>query len=192
MGRCTAVQRDADRAYAHPQARGDRRLRAEGAGSSASTSSVRSSTAASTSSTRSAISLSTSRSSSTTRCGGRTARSTSNTTSVRIGSTAPAAAVSSTRQSAGSPALPLDRSRPLWEMYFIEGLANGRIAVLGKIHHALADGVASANLLARGMDLQQSPRPIATPMPANPRPPRANSCGRRSSTTCGISAGCRE
>jgi hypothetical protein len=43
-------------------------------------------------------------------------------------------------------------------MYFIEGLANGRIAVLGKIHHALADGVASANLLARGMDLQSGPQ----------------------------------
>ena len=52
---------------------------------------------------------------------------------------------------------PLDRTRPLWEMYFIEGLADGRIAVLGKIHHALADGVASANLLARGMDLKTTP-----------------------------------
>jgi WS/DGAT/MGAT family acyltransferase len=52
---------------------------------------------------------------------------------------------------------PLDRSRPLWEMYFVEGLANNRIAVVAKIHHALADGVASANLMARGMDLQPTP-----------------------------------
>ncbi|MEB3063964.1 WS/DGAT/MGAT family O-acyltransferase [[Mycobacterium] zoologicum] len=53
---------------------------------------------------------------------------------------------------------PLDRSRPLWEMYFIEGLANKRIAVVGKIHHALADGVASANLMAQGMDLTSGPQ----------------------------------
>jgi len=52
---------------------------------------------------------------------------------------------------------PLDRSHPLWEMYFVEGLANNRIAVVAKIHHALADGVASANLMARGMDLQPAP-----------------------------------
>src|SRR4029077_3540853 len=39
----------------------------------------------------------------------------------------------------------------------VEGLAGGRIAVVGKIHHALADGVAAANLIARGMDLQAGP-----------------------------------
>ncbi|MEO6794936.1 MAG: wax ester/triacylglycerol synthase family O-acyltransferase [Mycobacterium sp.] len=53
---------------------------------------------------------------------------------------------------------PLDRSRPLWEMYFIEGLANNRIAVVGKVHHALADGIASANLMALGMDLVAGPQ----------------------------------
>lgn len=63
---------------------------------------------------------------------------------------------------------PLDRSRPLWEMYFIEGLANNRIAVVGKIHHALADGVASANLLARGMDIQ--PAPEGRPYKSDPDP----------------------
>jgi diacylglycerol O-acyltransferase / wax synthase len=67
---------------------------------------------------------------------------------------------------------PLDRSKPLWEMYFIEGLANGRIAVLGKIHHALADGVASANLLARGMDLQPGPQADRDSYATDPAPGR--------------------
>src|SRR4029079_860503 len=69
---------------------------------------------------------------------------------------------------------PLDRSRPLWEMYFIEGLANGRIAVLGKIHHALADGVASANLLARGMDLQAGPEVDVDSYTTDPAPGRGD------------------
>jgi diacylglycerol O-acyltransferase / wax synthase len=48
---------------------------------------------------------------------------------------------------------PLDRSRPLWEAHVVEGMAGHRVAVIGKIHHALADGLASANLLARAMDV---------------------------------------
>ncbi|QLL06909.1 WS/DGAT/MGAT family O-acyltransferase [Mycobacterium vicinigordonae] len=53
----------------------------------------------------------------------------------------------------GIASTPLNRSRPLWEFHFAEGLAGGRFAVIGKVHHSLADGVASANLLARMMNL---------------------------------------
>lgn len=68
---------------------------------------------------------------------------------------------------------PLDRSRPLWEMYFVEGLANDRIAVVGKIHHALADGIASANLLARGMDLQEGPQRDRDSYATDPAPSKS-------------------
>ncbi|OBI79876.1 wax ester/triacylglycerol synthase family O-acyltransferase [Mycobacterium sp. 1245805.9] len=53
---------------------------------------------------------------------------------------------------------PLDRSRPLWEFHFAEGMADHKVALIGKLHHALADGVASANLLARVMDLDGGPQ----------------------------------
>ena len=65
---------------------------------------------------------------------------------------------------------PLDRSRPLWELYFADGLAGGRIAVIGKVHHVLADGVASANLLARGMDPTDEPSDVGG-VPASVEPP---------------------
>jgi diacylglycerol O-acyltransferase len=53
---------------------------------------------------------------------------------------------------------PLDRSRPLWEFHFVEGMSDNRFAIVGKVHHALADGVASANLMARALDLPGTPQ----------------------------------
>jgi diacylglycerol O-acyltransferase len=65
---------------------------------------------------------------------------------------------------------PLDRSRPLWEFHFVEGMADNRFAIIGKVHHALADGVASANLLARGLDLPNAPQPERDDYRADPYP----------------------
>lgn len=48
---------------------------------------------------------------------------------------------------------PLERDVPLWEVHVCEGLADGRIAVVAKIHHALADGAAANALLANVMDV---------------------------------------
>jgi WS/DGAT/MGAT family acyltransferase len=60
---------------------------------------------------------------------------------------------------------PLDRTRPLWEAHAIEGLADGRVVILTKVHHALADGVASASLLANVMDSTPSQIPAVPPEP---------------------------
>ncbi|MEO7981379.1 MAG: wax ester/triacylglycerol synthase domain-containing protein, partial [Sporichthyaceae bacterium] len=40
----------------------------------------------------------------------------------------------------------LDRSRPLWEMYLVEGLADGRFALITKTHHAMVDGIGAVDI----------------------------------------------
>jgi diacylglycerol O-acyltransferase / wax synthase len=55
----------------------------------------------------------------------------------------------------------LDRSRPLWEVYLIEGLADGRFAVVTKTHHAMVDGLASMDIGAVLLD--PTPQPRETP-----------------------------
>ncbi len=52
---------------------------------------------------------------------------------------------------------PLPRDRPLWEIVVLEGMPDGHIGFVAKLHHALADGVAAAELLANVMDLEPEP-----------------------------------
>ena len=56
----------------------------------------------------------------------------------------------------------LDRARPLWEMWIVEGMADERIGFIAKMHHSTVDGVSGAELLSVLFDLE--------PEPAQPRP----------------------
>lgn len=67
-------------------------------------------------------------------------------------------------------ALQLDRSRPLWELWTIDGLRGDRFAVVAKAHHCMVDGIAGMGVI--GTLLQPSPQSdIPEPRPWRPRPP---------------------
>ena len=100
---------------------------------------------------------------------------------------------------------PLDRSRPLWECYFVEGLEDGRVALLSKSHQILVDGRETVDLGQVLLDTSPDRRPSATtttgapgvrPVPwrlrstRSPTASRARArCGRRPGPTPRRSAG---
>ena len=83
----------------------------------------------------------------------------------------------------------LDRHRPLWEMYFIEGLEGGRFAILSKSHQILVDGVATIDLGQVILDVDPEPKETgarrlapaarAEPVRAGRRRGRATRCATR-------------
>jgi diacylglycerol O-acyltransferase / wax synthase len=65
----------------------------------------------------------------------------------------------------------LDRTKPLWEMWVVEGLSDGRFAIVSKTHHALIDGMSGVDLISLLFDATRQPREIPPPeRPWNPRP----------------------
>lgn len=65
----------------------------------------------------------------------------------------------------------LDRSRPLWQMFLVEGVAEDHVAVVTKVHHAAIDGVSGAELLGQLFDLEPLAPPEHSASPARRPPP---------------------
>ncbi|HWF75110.1 MAG TPA: wax ester/triacylglycerol synthase family O-acyltransferase [Solirubrobacteraceae bacterium] len=57
----------------------------------------------------------------------------------------------------------LDRAKPLWELWLVEGLRDGRFALLSKTHHALVDGISGVDIATVMFDSAPDPMPIAQP-----------------------------
>lgn len=64
--------------------------------------------------------------------------------------------------------LPMDRSRPLWQMWVIEGYEDGKVVVLSKMHHATVDGASGSNLISHLCSLEPDSPAIASV--GKPRP----------------------
>jgi diacylglycerol O-acyltransferase / wax synthase len=67
-------------------------------------------------------------------------------------------------------AQPLDRSRPLWEAWLLEGIEAGRWAILSKAHHCIVDGIGGADLMAEVFDLHPDAGPPVQPAAWQPQP----------------------
>ena len=66
---------------------------------------------------------------------------------------------------------PLDRARPLWEILVVPRVARGRAALIGKVHHAMVDGLAAVELGMLLFDVEPEPRGDEAAPPWTPAPP---------------------
>lgn len=65
----------------------------------------------------------------------------------------------------------LDRTKPLWEIWFAEGLSGDRFGLISKTHHCLVDGVSGADIMSVLLDLGPEPQKVeAQPFKADPEP----------------------
>jgi len=86
----------------------------------------------------------------------------------RIGAPAPGGPVELGRVAGQIASTPLDRSRPLWEAWVVEGLADDNVALVAKVHHCGVDGSAGAQFMVHLFDLEpdapgpDGPTPIET------------------------------
>ena len=84
----------------------------------------------------------------------------------------------------------LDRDKPLWEVWLVEGLADGQFAMLSKTHHALVDGISGVDIISVLFDT--SPEPAAPPDPGGrwlPRPFLERAAAGRGARRAGHAAG---
>src|SRR5918996_1027268 len=64
----------------------------------------------------------------------------------------------------------LDRTKPVWELWLVDGLSRGRFAIVGKSHHCLVDGVSGMDITTVLFDTQPEPPPLPEPEPWAPGP----------------------
>jgi diacylglycerol O-acyltransferase len=67
----------------------------------------------------------------------------------------------------------LDRSKPLWELYVVDGMSDGRVALVAKVHHSTLYGAAGAEFIAELLDLEPTPSASPAPSPSPENGPEA-------------------
>jgi diacylglycerol O-acyltransferase len=75
---------------------------------------------------------------------------------------------------------PLDRSRPLWELWVVDGFSDDRFGIVYKTHHAMADGISAVDIGVLLFDVEPKGEPVreVAPWTPNPVPTRAHLLGR--------------